>query len=151
MIQRRKTLSLLSAVTLTVTLFGKAQLADAQSPASFDTVFSDITHGRVVIADRVSISADNIVKEDEPLRVTVDIFPADDAKDEEVHLHLLMSEGPWPRAYTAGLRTHGGYARVATRLRVPESCVLHAIAEFDGEKLFGATHEVKVSAGAYSR
>ena len=88
---------------------------------------------------------------DEPLLVTVEINPMAIVKDEDVALHLLMSDGPWSKAYTAKLRTHDGHAHFATRVRVNKSCTLHAIVVIDGQELFGATQDVKVSAGAYVR
>jgi predicted secreted protein len=147
MIKRRKLLSLVFAAML----FETALPSHAQSAEAFDKTLSEITHGRPISADRVSIASDNIVKEGEPLLVTVDIIPGVVQRDEVVELNLLMSEGPWPRAYTAVLRSHGGHAHFATRLRVSEDCTLHAVAEIDGKELFGATREVKVSAGAYMR
>lgn len=151
MIHRTIPLSLLLSATSVVMFFGTAQSVDSQSAETFDEVLSQITHGRPISPARVSIASDSIVKESEPLLVTVEINPSDTVKDEVVVFYLLMSEGPWPKAYTAMLRTRNGHAHFATRLRVPEDCTLHALAEIDGEKLFGATQEVKVSAGAYTR
>lgn len=151
MIQRRPILSFLSMATLMLTLCGPHQFVHAQNAGTFDEILSEITRGRPVSTGRVQIASDNIVKEEEPLLVTVDIYPIGDAKDEAVELHLLMSEGPWPRAYTAILRTHDGHAHFATRVRVQESCTLHVIADIDGVELFEATQDVKVSAGAYVR
>lgn len=147
MIHRRKLLSLLFAATL----FEATQPLHAQGAETFEKILSEITHGRPISADRVSIASDNIVKEGEPLLVTVDINPGVVQRDEVVELNLLMSEGPWPRAYTAVLRSHKGRAHFATRLRVSEDCTLHAVAEIDGKEIFGATQEIKVSAGAYMR
>lgn len=151
MIHRRKSLSLLSVATLFFTFFGKIQFAEAQNTKTFEEFLSEITLGRSVSTGRVSIASDNIVKHDEPLLVTIDIKPAGIQRDEIVVLHLLMSKGPWPKAYTAVLRTNGGHAHFATRIRVSEDCTLHALAEIDGNELFGAQQEVKVSAGAYLR
>lgn len=149
MITRRRLITLLSVGVLFPASFGMKQLARAQNGQDFEDTLAEIARGRPVLPGRVKIGSDSIVKEDKPLQVTVEIRPLESPKDEAVVLHLLLSNGPWPLAYSATLKTNNGRAHLTTRLRIFESCTLQAIAEFDGEELYGATKTVKVSSGAY--
>jgi hypothetical protein len=151
MIHRRSVLCVLSSAALVLGTNGKTALAEEPVSDGFKQALAEITRGRPTMLGRMSIVSDSIVKTEEPLLVAVLLHPLTPVGDEPAKLSLLMSRGPWPKAYVARLRTVEGRARFVTRLRVLESCTLHAFAEIDVQALFGATHEVKVSAGAYSR
>lgn len=149
MIRRRNALFALGAVTLAPSALVMPAMAQRENE-EFLAVLAEILQGRTALSGRVSIEAANIVREDEPLVVAVSLQPLEAARDELVTLDLLMSRGPWARAYSATLRSIQGRLRLATKLRIPEGCTLHAITVVDGENVFGATHDVKVSAGAYT-
>lgn len=100
---------------------------------------------------RVLINASNIVKVGEPLLFTVSVSSPMTSEDYVKVVHIFATKGPWPRLVSFYFTPLSGEASATTKLRVSETCQLIAVAQMSDGALFMARHDVKVSAGAYTR
>ncbi len=100
---------------------------------------------------RVLISASNIVKVGEPLLFTVSVSSPMTSKDYVKVVHIFATKGPWRRIVSFYFTPLSGEASATTKIRVGETCQLIAVAQMSNGALFMARHDVKASAGAYSR
>ncbi len=100
---------------------------------------------------RVLIRASNIVKVGEPLLFTVSVESPMTSEDYVKVVHIFATKGPWPHMASFYFTPLSGEASATTKIRVSETCQLIAVAQMTDGALFMGRHDVKASAGAYTR
>ena len=99
----------------------------------------------------VAIIASNIVKLGSPLLIEVSVGSPMTTENYVKVVHLFATKGPWPHVASFYFTPMSGEASAITKIRVIETGQLVAVAQMSDGEWFMARHDIKVSAGAYSR
>ena len=118
---------------------------------SWREAIKEVVGNRKPTEGRVLISASNIAKLGEPLLFTVSVSSPMTSKDYVKVVHVFATKGPWRRIVSFHFTPLSGEASATTKIRVSETCQLIAVAQLSDGAWFMARHDVKVSAGAYTR